>query len=575
MDSLRFPDPRCLHVKRLASTPQKKEECKKMKKSICILGIGLGVILLECGLVLAIEGTSTGESKIETQKVSIIGKDKSVLEEKEEEVIMKPLPNVEPPAYTMEKVEPPKIEPKPILPKVEEMKKTSPKKENLSKPTLYSFGMTYGSDEVLLYDFTHTNETKDVGYYFRIDRSRSDGFTYNNISSFQKFSQDVISGDTIYNFEKWALRTKVEYLNKDLTLPYQQFVENKLNKSLSLSYEVKVQPESKLSLGLDIGKGDIRNATWTANNNAIGVHLGFYTPFKKGNPPLSIGTKFYREKLKCVGENRTLKFYSLYIEGKRFKISPKLLFDAKVSLDEYKNGFSSSELDLLLNLHYPIKEDIIILGSIERSLSLPTFDEFYIKHDYSGINSTVAPEKGWRYKISSDYRISDELFMEGTAFIQRIEKYIIWEGGTPTYVYEPTNIDKAVFSGLEVGLRYYFNPKLSQNINYSYTKAKNKSDGVIPNIPKSKLKIGLRYKDGENLIINLNTEYADSAYANQKTNANELKSYFLVNITGEKRINENLSYSLSCENLLNEKYAYFAGYPGQKFRFAAGVRLRF
>ncbi|MEW6097029.1 MAG: TonB-dependent receptor [bacterium] len=555
-----------------------------MKKSICILGIAIGLVLFEWGLVLAQEGTPTGESKIELQEVSIIGEDKSALEGEEEEVIMKSVPQGEPPAYTMEKVEPPKIEPEPILPKVEGGAKTSLEEEKLPKPTLYSFGIAYGSDEVLLYDFTHTNETKEVGYYFRIDRSRSDGFTFNNISPFQKFSQDYISGDTITNFEKWSLRTEIAYLNKDLTLPYQQygFVENKLKKAVSLSYEVKVQPESRLSLGLDIGKGDIHSSNWTANNNALGVHLGFYTPFKKGNPPLSIGTKVYQEKLECsgsltlTGPDRTLKFYSLYVEGKRFKVGPDVLLDAKVSLDDYKNGFSSSQIDFLLKLHYSMKENLILLGSVERNLSLPAFDNLYIDNDYSGINSKVEPEKSWKYKISGDYRSSDELFLEGAIFRQQIQKYIFLEGGSATsYTYRPNNIGKATFSGLEFGIRYYFNPNLSQNISYSYTKASNKSGGVIPNVPKSRLKMGLKYKDGEELTINLNTEYADSTYASPDENAPKLNSYFLVNITGEKRINENLFYSFSCENLLGEEYQYLLGYPGQKRRFAIGVRLRF
>jgi outer membrane cobalamin receptor len=218
---------------------------------------------------------------------------------------------------------------------------------------------------------------------------------------------------------------------------------------------------------------------------------------------------------------------------------------------------------------------MIILGSIERKLSLPTFDDFYIKQDYSKINPEVKPEKSWRYKINGDYRISDELFLEGAIFTQRIENYIIWSGGSPSFTYKPENIGKAAFSGLEFGLRYYFNPKLSQNISYSYTNARNKSDGVIPHVPKNRLKMGLRYKDGERLTINLNTEYADSTYASTDKNVPKLNSYFLVNITGEKRINENLFYSFSCENLLGEEYEYLLGYPGQKRRFAIGVRLRF
>ncbi|MFH1561988.1 MAG: TonB-dependent receptor [Nitrospirota bacterium] len=549
-----------------------------MKKSICILVVGIGVILFGCGIVLADEGTSTDKSNIEPQKVSIIGKDKSVLEDEEEDVIMKPLPNIEPPAYTMEKVKPPQIEPKPVLPKVEAIKKPSFKEEEKTlKPTLYSFGMAYGSKELLLYDFTHTNETKDVGYYFRIDRNRSDGFSWNDHSSFQKVSQDYLCGNTLVNFQKWSLRTEVDYLNKDVTLPYQnELVENKLKKSIALSYEVKVQPESKLSLSLDIGKGDIYSGTATGivKNNALGLHLGFDTPFKKGNPPLSIGTKIYQEKLEGRGIDRTLRFYSLYAEGKRFKITPPLLLDVKVSLDDYKN--SSSQLDFLLKLHYSKKENLLILGSIERGLSLPTFDELYIDADYRGINSAVVePEKSWKYKVSGDYRVSDELFLEGAVFTQQIENYIVWSGGSPTYVYQPQNIGKATLSGLDLGLRYFFNPKLSQNVTYSSVNAKNKSDGVIPNIPDNKLVIGLRYKDGEKLTINMQGEYAGEAYAGTNSAMSKLPSYFLVNITGEKRINENLFYSFSCENLFGDKYEYLSGYPGQQCRFAVGVRLKF
>jgi len=546
-----------------------------MKKTICILVVGIGIVMFGARLSLAIDGTPTGESKIEPQKVSIIGKDRSALEEEEEEVIMKPLPKLEPPAYTLEKVEPPKIEPKPILPQVEEIKKPAFKEEKPTSPTLYSFGLAYGSDETLLYDFTHTNETKEVGYYFRIDRSKSDGFTYRNGKSpFQKFSQDYISGETITNVEKWSLRTEVKYLSKDSTLPYLDKVENKLKKSVGVSYEVKVQPESKLSLGIDYGKGNISGAQQMAKSNVIGLHLGFYTPFKKGNPPLSIGAKIYQEKLDSQ-EDRTLKSYSLYVEGKRFKIHPLILLDASVSLDEYKNNFSNSQIDFLLKLHYSKKEDITISSSLERSLSLPTFDELYIHQDYREINAKIEPEECWNYKISGDYRISDELFLEGDIFTQRTDKYIIINSGSPTFRYRPENIRKAKFSGADFGLRYYFNPKLSQHINYSYINARNKSDGEIPNVPKNRLKMGLRYKDGEKLTLNLNTEYVDSTFAATSSSVSKLKSYFLVNITGEKRINENLFYSFSCENLLGEEYEYLAGYPGQKRRFAMGVRLRF
>ncbi len=551
-----------------------------MKKSICILVVGIGIVLLGCGIVFAQEGTSTDRSNIEPQKVSIIGKDKSTIEEEEEDIIMRPLPAVEPPAYTLEKVKPPQIEPKPVLPKVEAIKKPIFKEEEKTpKPTLSSFGMAYGSNELLLYDFTHTNETRDVGYYFRIDRNRLDGFSWNNISPFQKVSQDYLCGNTLVNFQKWSLRTEVEYLNKDVTLPYQgAFVENKSKKSIALSYEVKVQPESKLSLGLDIGKGNIHSATatGTVKNNALGLHLEFNTPFKKDNPPLSIGTKIYQEKLESGGQGRTLKFYSLYAEGKRFKITPPLLLDARVSLDEYKDSVSTSQLDFLLNLHYSKKENLLILGSIERGLSLSTFDELYIVNDYRRINPGVKPEESWKYKVSGDYLVSDELFLEGALWTQQIKNYIIWSGGSSTtYVYMPDNVGKASLSGLDLGLRYFFNPKLSQNVTYSHINPKNKSDGVLPNIPENKLKIGLRYKDGEKLTINLQGEYASDAYAGTNSATPKLESYFLVNITGEKRINENLFYSFSCENLFGDKYQYLAGYPGQQQRFAVGVRLRF
>ncbi|MDI6735843.1 MAG: TonB-dependent receptor [bacterium] len=551
-----------------------------MKKSICILVVGIGMVLLGCGIVLAEERTPTDKSNIEPQKVSIIGKDKSAIEEEEEDIIMRPLPVVEPPAYMLKKVKPPQIEPKPVLPKVEAIKKPVFKEEEkIPKPTLYSFGLAYGSNELLLYDFTHTNETKDVGYYFRIDRNRSDGFSWNDISPFQKVSQDYLCGNTLVNFQKWSLRTEVEYLNKDITLPYQdKFVENKLKKSIALSYEVKVQPESKLSLGMDIGKGDIQSATatGTAKNNTLGLHLGFDTPFKKNNPPLSIGTRIYQEKLEGGGRDRTLKFSSLYAEGKRFKITPPLLLNVKLSLDEYKNSVSTSQFDFLLNLHYSKKENLLILGSIERGLSLPTFDELYIDADYHWINPGVKPEEIWKYKVSGDYRASDEIFLEGALWTQQIKNYIVWSGGSSTtYVYIPDNVRKASLSGLDLGLRYFFNPKLSQNVTYSHINPKNKSDGVLPNIPENKLKIGLRYKDGEKLTINLQGEYASDAYAGTNSAIPKLESYFLINITGEKKINENLFYSFSCENLFGDKYQYLSGYPGQQQRFAVGVRLRF
>lgn len=538
------------------------------------------LVLGKQGFCQVVEETND-PPRIEPQKVEIKGTDRSQRNVSEENVVMKPLPRPEPPAYTMEKLIPPAIESVVAPLPQEEKKRDLSIPVPVRKPVLYSFGLSYGGQEALCYDFIHTNQTPQLSYSLSINRSRSNGFTVGSFSSFCRSSIDELSGETLYNFNNWFLRTRLGYLNKEVTLPYSSStgtsVQNKGEKSISMNYEVKIPTDSKFSLGLDISRDAITGSVASpdsSKNSMVGATLQFITPFKPNNPPISFGTKIYQENITDLTDYE-IKFNSLYFDASHFKVKEKLFAGLKLSYDTYKTGFNYSQVNGVFQIHYCHKNGLLLDAIFQRELNLPLFNELYIKNDYVVVNTGLKPQQTVKYTLKGEYRLTNLLSIEGSVFNQSSKRLIYWEEQQSNdHLYQATNSTKASINGIAMSLKHYINPLLSQYISYSYNSVSNKGGKEIPYIPSNKIKLGLEYKNN-NLNGELSAEYIGERFTKANTSEERLKSYFLVNLTGEKRVTDTLFYSFSIENLLDEEYQIWKGYYGQNRRLALGVRLKF
>lgn len=528
------------------------------------------------------QDTKKSLPKIEKQDVVIIGKDRSKIEHEEQRASIEKQPgSVNVPAIGVLKTETSEILSVPNLPEGQTIKPSS-KSLSISQTPIYSFSVNYGSRELLSYDFSHSREVQKKGenaqrfsYCFGVQREKSDGFHHGTVSSpFGRFSTDGLNGEGVIYFKDYSVRTGMSYFSRVVTLPYSGTQTSKLEKGGFADYDIRIPGGAALTLGME---GNKYNLFKDATANNVSGYLKFTTPFTANTPPIAIGSIISNEKVTREGTSSYDRgYYSLYAESRYIKIS-NVNLDVKVAVDGYKtHEETTSQVDYLIAASYPWKHDTIFQMNMERKLSLPGVSESYVHEDYTSINSMLKPQSSTKIRVSGNWCISQDVCLGATIFMENISDYISWGTATDN-LYEPINIGDVKLSGIELRLQHNLTKKLVQSISLINTTYKNQSDNnkVVPYIPDARLMIGLKYVDNKNLSVSLDGEYIGERYAFSDDKNKKLKSYFLVNLTANKRINDTLSCTFDWENLLSEEYEIRDGYYGNPTTVKAGLMLRF
>ncbi|MBI4777571.1 TonB-dependent receptor [Candidatus Desantisbacteria bacterium] len=516
--------------------------------------------------------------KIEKQDIVITGEDRSKIKHEEQRVSIEKQPgSVNVPAIGVLKTETPEMLP---VPKIAENQAIRPSRPSLSvsQTPIYSFSVNYGSKEFLSYDFSHSRQIKRVkdsqrfSYCFGVQRERSDGFHHGTVSSpFGCFSSDGLNGEGVVYFKDYSVRTGMSYFSHVVTLPYSGTQTNKLEKSGFADYDIKIPGGAVLTLGIDCNKSTL----FKADADSASGYLKFTTPFTANTPPIALGSIISHEKVTRVGTSSyDNSYYSLYAESRYIKLS-KVNLDVKVAVDGYKTMETTSQVDYLIAASYPWKPDTIFQMNLERKLFLPNAGESYVHEDYTGINSMLKPQSGTKIRLGGNWCMSQDVSLGATIFSENISDYISW--GTATdMLYQPTNIGDVKLSGIELRLQHNLTKKLVQSISFISTNQKNKSDSnkVVPYIPNARLIIGLKYADSKNLSVSLDGEYIGERYALPDNKDKKLDSYFLVNLTANKQVNDTLSCTFDWENLLDEDYEIRDGYYGNPTIIKVGLELK-
>ncbi len=124
----------------------------------------------------------------------------------------------------------------------------------------------------------------------------------------------------------------------------------------------------------------------------------------------------------------------------------------------------------------------------------------------------------------------------------------------------PFNVDKARIKGAEVAGRYQFFPGLSLRANYTYTDSKQQT-GVSAGQPltqsaKHMANATIDWQPLDGLSAQLSTEHRSRRYRGVAVNGDHLyyKSYTVLNLGAQYRINDHLTISGRVNNLLNRDF---------------------
>jgi vitamin B12 transporter len=163
-----------------------------------------------------------------------------------------------------------------------------------------------------------------------------------------------------------------------------------------------------------------------------------------------------------------------------------------------------------------------------------------------------------------------------TYFHAKIDNMIEYDSSISKY----NNIAKVKTKGYETGLSYRPAKYLSFDLHYTYTEAKNETEGdsdqgkYLKYRPRHTGGADINIKPVDRLNLNLNAQYVGKRYRDDG-NAAEMPEYTLFNFAASYDVNKYLQLFGRIENLTDKKYqsVYKFGEPG--IGFYGGIKLTF
>lgn len=248
---------------------------------------------------------------------------------------------------------------------------------------------------------------------------------------------------------------------------------------------------------------------------------------------------------------KTIKYKAAYIQDE-WKLSNKLLVIPSVRYDD-SNNFGD-DISPKIGLTYQLNDHYRLKSNFGKGFRAPTISELYL--DYWGMggmyhivgNSDLKPERSKTYDVSLEGEQGGS-FGKLTYFHNNVDNMITTKpiGSVQQYV----NINKAKIDGIEFQLGQHLNSRLTLKGAYTYLDAKDSISGTrLNDRANNRYSLQLHYDDSQNTGVSgiLWHEWVrDYQYSNVNYN------YNLLNLTVNKKWNQNYSTYIGVDNILDKK----------------------
>jgi vitamin B12 transporter len=233
---------------------------------------------------------------------------------------------------------------------------------------------------------------------------------------------------------------------------------------------------------------------------------------------------------------------------------------------------------------------MILKNNYFRVFKFPDFDDLYwVQEGFMG-NPDLANEDGWGADLSAEITFNDLLYLDSTIYGQWTYNSIHWSNASG--IWRPENYGAGAFAGWDNRLKWIlpFSPGFLEKpvLNFSWlfqlswllSGDLTFGDNIrIPYMPMHTLGASLELpwisanKELPGSLV-ISGRFESSRYTNTG-NTVELKPCFLLNITYNQRLNENLGLFGKIDNALNTRYVSYADYPMPRISITLGVNLVF
>ncbi|NMG57997.1 TonB-dependent receptor [Geitlerinema sp. P-1104] len=241
-----------------------------------------------------------------------------------------------------------------------------------------------------------------------------------------------------------------------------------------------------------------------------------------------------------------------------------------------ENGsFTSPAVGILWNL----SDRTALRANYARSFKSPLISQLEGLAAFSvAPNPNLRPERGHSFDLGLDQQLGDIGLFRLTFFFNQISELIAFEFGNPS---TNVNIGKVEALGVEAALDIQLAPNVFAFANLTLNNTQilqDNNEAVEGN--------RLSFRDAD--VFNIGVAYAtpDGWYAGlflrnlsnfftNNTNTERLPGYTTLDLKLQAPITDNLRLNASVNNLLDEHYEVFPGFPGLSRSVQGGIRYRF
>ena len=218
-------------------------------------------------------------------------------------------------------------------------------------------------------------------------------------------------------------------------------------------------------------------------------------------------------------------------------------------------------------------------ANYSRSFRAPLLNELngLAAFDVEG-NPDLEPERGNSFDIGVDQELGDRGVFRLTYFINDVDNLIAFESGSPsTY----RNIGRVRTTGIETALNFQIAENVFALANYTLNRPEIKED-TNPNAEGNTLSfrgadvfnLGISYETHKGFLVGAFLKHVSDRFADN-ANTETLENYTTVDLKLRVPLRKGLAINASWNNVFDEHFQEYPGYPGLGSDFRIGIGGQF
>jgi vitamin B12 transporter len=259
------------------------------------------------------------------------------------------------------------------------------------------------------------------------------------------------------------------------------------------------------------------------------------------------------------------------------KFSPEFSLNVGIRQD-FNSLTNGSVTSPAAGLRWQVSDSTALRANYARSFRVPTAVDLF----FPGFsNPNLRPETANTFDLGIDQTLGDFGLLRFTAFYNEVSDAIVFTFNPTTFAGAPENVRRVRTLGFEASA----NVQVAQNL-YLFANYTLNNSRILDDPNAALIGNRLAFTDADSFNIGLSYETPQGLYAavllhligqrfTSLANTESLPTYTTVDMKVRVPIDPNLSLNASLNNLFDQRYEVFPGFPGIGTNFRAGLNWSF